>query len=188
MGVALVFLLLVCKLTVATGTLSGLVFYANIVGEIRTIFLPVKSTDALSVFIAWLNLDFGIETCFYDGMDVYYKTWLQFVFPAYLWLLVGLMILVSLFSPKFAKLLGKNPASVLATLILLSYPKILKTVITAAKYIHLLYRDFSCAQKVVLFVYSTLLLYKMNAQICCNNTFVAVLKYIICRAHPVYSQ
>ena len=52
MGVALVFLLLVCKLTVATGTLSGLVLYANIVGANRTIFLPVKSTDAFSVFIA----------------------------------------------------------------------------------------------------------------------------------------
>ena len=50
MGVVLVFLLLVCKLTVATGTLSGLVFYANIVGDNRTIFLPVKSTDAFSVF------------------------------------------------------------------------------------------------------------------------------------------
>ena len=38
MGIALVFLLLVCKLTVATGTLSGLVFYANIVGANRDIF------------------------------------------------------------------------------------------------------------------------------------------------------
>ena len=60
MGVALVLLLLVCKLAVAAGTLSGLVFYANIVGINHTIFLPVRSTDALSVFIAWLNLDFGI--------------------------------------------------------------------------------------------------------------------------------
>ena len=82
MGVVLVFFLLVCKLTVATGTLSGLVFYANIVGVNHTIFLPVGSTDALSVFITWLNLDFGIETCFYEGMDAYSKTWLQFVFPA----------------------------------------------------------------------------------------------------------
>ena len=73
MGVALVILLFVCKLTVATGTLSGLVFYANIVGVNRTIFLPVESTDPLLVFIAWLNLDFGIETCFYDGMDAYSK-------------------------------------------------------------------------------------------------------------------
>ena len=66
MGVALVIFLLVCKLTVATGTLSGLVFYANIVGVNRTIFLPADSTVAFSMFIAWLNLDFSIETCFYD--------------------------------------------------------------------------------------------------------------------------
>ena len=143
MGVALVFLLFVCKLTVATGTLSGLLFYANIVGVNRTIFLPVESAYPLSVFIAWLNLDFGIETCFYDGMTAYIKTWLQFVFPVYIWLLVGLMILVSLFSPKFAKLLGKNPASVLATLILLSYPKILKTVITAVSFTDLEYHIIS---------------------------------------------
>ena len=76
MGVALVFLLLVCKLTVAAGTLSGLVFYTNIVGVNRTTFLPVKSTNAFSVFIAWLNLDFGIETCFYDGMDAYRQAFL----------------------------------------------------------------------------------------------------------------
>jgi len=130
MGVTLVFLLFVCKLTVVTGTLSGLVFYANIVGPNRNIFLPVESTNAFSIFIAWLNLDFGVVTCFYDGLDTYSKTWLQFVFPVYIWVLVGLMIVVSRFSQKFAKLLGNNPVSVLATLILLSYTKILRTLIT----------------------------------------------------------
>ena len=126
MGVALVFLLLVCKLTTATGILSDLLLYTNIAGANRTTFLPVKSTDALSVFIAWLNLDFGIETCFYDGMDAYSKSWLQFVFPVYIWVLVGLIILISHFSQRFANLLGSNPVSVLATLILLSYAKVLR--------------------------------------------------------------
>ena len=139
MGVALVFLLLVCKLTVATGTLSGLVFYANIVGVNRTIFLQVETQNVLSIFIAWLNLDLGIKTCFYDGMDAYSKTWLQFVFPVYIWVLVGLMILVSHFSSRFANLLGNNPVSVLATLILLSYTKILRTLITA---IHITYLEY----------------------------------------------
>ena len=139
MGVALVFLLLVCKLTVATGTLSGLVFYANIVGPNRIIFLPVESTDPFSVFIAWLNLDLGIETCFYNGLDAYSKTWLQFVFPVYIWVLVGLMILVSHFSHRFANLLGNNPVSVLATLILLSYTKVLCTLIAA---IHITFLEY----------------------------------------------
>ena len=151
MGVALVFLLLVCKLTVATGTLSGLVFYANIVRANRTMFLPVKSTDALSVFIAWINLDFGIETCFYDGMDTYSNTWLQFVFPVYIWVLVGVMILVSHFSKRFANLLGSNPVSVLATLILLSYAKILRTLISVVSFTNLEYPDSHYIRRVWLY-------------------------------------
>ena len=141
MGVALVFLLLICKLTVATGTLSGLVFYANIVRVNRTIFLPTESTDPFLIFIPWLNLDFGIETCFIDGLDAYIQTWLQFVFPLYIWVLVGLMILVSNFSHRFANLLGNNPVSVLATLILLSYTKILRTLIAAINITHLEYPE-----------------------------------------------
>ena len=139
MGIALILLLLICQLTVATGTLSGVVFYANIVGINQTLFLPVETTDALSVFIAWLNLDFGVESCFYNGMDAYSKTWLQFVFPVYIWMIVGLLILVSHFSDKFAKLLGNNPVSVLATLILLSYAKILRTIIAAINVTYLEY-------------------------------------------------
>ena len=143
MGIALVLLLFVCKLTVVTGTLSGVVFYANIVGVNRTLFLPVETTDALSVFIAWLNLDFGVESCFYNGMDAYSKTWLQFVFPVYIWMIVGLLILVSRFSDKFAKLLGNNPVSVLATLILLSYAKILRTIIGAINVTYLEYPTYN---------------------------------------------
>ena len=140
MGLALVFFLLVSKLTVATGTLSGLVFYANIVGVNRTLFIP---TNILSVFIAWLNLDFGIETCFYKGMDAYSKTWLQFVFPVYIWVVVGLIILASHFSRRFTKLLGNNPVSVLATLILLSYTKILRNLIAALYVTYLEYPTYN---------------------------------------------
>ena len=143
MGVALVFLLLVCKLTVATGTLSGLLFYANIVGPNRTIFLPVETTNTFSIFIAWLNLDFGIEMCLCNGLDAYSKTWLQFVFPVYIWVLVGLIIVVSHFSHRFTNLLGNNPVSVLATLILLSYTKILRTLIMVLYVTYLEYPTYN---------------------------------------------
>ena len=143
MGIALIFLLFVCKLTVATGTLSGLVLYANIIGPNRNIFLPVESTNAFSIFIAWLNLDFGIKTCFCDGLDTYSKTWLQFVFPVYIWVLVGLMVQVSRSSQRFARLLGNNPVSVLATLILLSYTKILRTLIAVLYVTYLEYPTYS---------------------------------------------
>ena len=140
MGIALIFLLLLCNLTVAKGTLSGLVFYANIVGVNRTIFLP---TDVLPIFIAWINLDFGIETCLYHGLDAYGNTWLQFLFPLYIWVLVGLMVLISNLSQRFANLLGNNPVSVLATLILLSYTKVLSTLIATAYFTHLEYPTYN---------------------------------------------
>ncbi len=77
-GIALVALLLVCNMTVAHGTLNGLVFYANVVSITGLTSLQNCSIHPiLSVFIAWINLDFGVETCFYPGMDTYQKTWLQ---------------------------------------------------------------------------------------------------------------
>ena len=66
-GFGLVALLMVLNLTVSIGTINGLIFYASIVkmGEQREIFFPNGSIPVLSQFIAWLNLDLGIETCFY---------------------------------------------------------------------------------------------------------------------------
>ena len=129
-GVALVLLLLVLRLTVAVGTINGLIFYANIIANnSATFFTP--QTNVLTVFIAWLNLDLGIETCFIDGMDAYTKAWLQFVFPFYVWALVGIIILISHYSSKVATILGTNPTAVLATLFLLSYTKFLRAIIVA---------------------------------------------------------
>jgi len=76
-------------------------FYGNIVTVNCAIFLSqsiVQSssqTNILRVFIAWLNMDLGIETCFFDGMDAYTKTWLQFIFPLYVLSLVGLIIIAN---------------------------------------------------------------------------------------------
>ena len=136
MGVALVALLFILNLTIATGPLNGLVFYANIIRINEAIFFPSYKiysnigTQILSAFIAWLNLDLGIETCFYHLMDSYAKTWLQFAFPAYIFSLVGLIIVAGRLSSTISRLCKFNAVSVLATLVFLSFSKILRTVIT----------------------------------------------------------
>ena len=79
-GVFLVVLLFLLHLTVVAGTLHGLIFYANIVAANHHIFFPQSSNNPASIFIAWLNLDLGIQTCFYSGLDAYAKTWLDLVF------------------------------------------------------------------------------------------------------------
>ena len=134
-GVALVALLLVCNMTLSHGTLNGIIFYANVISITRLASLQSCSILPIpSVFIAWVNLDFGVETCFYSGMDTYQKTWLQFAFPLYIWLLVGAIILVSHYSFTAVKVFGKNNIALLATLFLLSYTKILKTIVTALNF------------------------------------------------------
>lgn len=141
-GIVLVVFLFALKLTVAIGTINGLIFYANVIQVNYSTFFPFGVTNTLSrlstVYIAWLNLDLGIETCFYDGMDMYGRTWLQFVFPIYVWALVGIIIIVSHYtSGKIARMFGKNPIAVLATLFLLSYAKLQRAIITALSVIHL---------------------------------------------------
>ena len=131
-GIVLVLFLFALKLTVSVGTIHGLIFYANVVQVNSAIFIPPGSTNPLTLFVAWLNLDLGIETCFYEGMDAYGKTWLQFVFPIYVWALVVIIIVVSHYSSgKIARLFGRNPIAVLATLFFLSYAKLLRTIIAA---------------------------------------------------------
>ena len=138
-GVALIMIIFLFQLTVSVGTLSGLFFYANIIQANSQAYFPRATINFFTTFISWLNLDLGIETCFYDGMDIYTYSWLQFVFPFYVWLLVGSIIVVCRYSQSVAKQLGKNPVAVLATLLLMSYSKIISAVIIPLTWTYLKY-------------------------------------------------
>ena len=133
-GPVLVGIIKLLDLTISQGTLNGLIFYANIVKATEYIFLPQGKANPLKLFIAWLNLDLGVETCFFNGLSAYSKTWLQFVFPLYIWSIAGLIIILAKYSDRVAKMMGNNSVPVLATLFLLSYAKIFNTIITALSY------------------------------------------------------
>ena len=129
-GPVLVGIIKLLDLTISQGTLNGLIFYANIVKANEYIFLPQGKANPLKLFIAWLNLDLGVETCFFNGLSAYSKTWLQFVFPLYIWSIAGLIIILAKYSDRVAKVMGNNSVPVLATLFLLSYATIFNTIIT----------------------------------------------------------
>ena len=150
-GVLLVAFRTFCNLTVSEGTINGLIFYANIVHTTRSIFFPSEEslTAPYAIFIARLNLDFGYQVCFYSGMDTYSKTWLQFVFPAYIWLIAFLMIVSIHYSATAAKIIGRNAVKVLATLFLLSFAKLQRTIIVALSFTFLNFLDGSTVTKKV---------------------------------------
>ena len=143
-GILLVTALLALNITVAVGLINGFIFYANIVSANSAFFFPSSEPSFPTVFVAWLNLDFGIDVCFLNGLDAYTKTWLQLAFPAYIISLVVAIIKISEYSPKFVRLIGKrDPIATLATLILLSYAKLLSTVIAVLSFSVLHYPDGS---------------------------------------------
>ena len=137
-GIALVIFLSVLNLTVTEGTLPAIVFYANIV-QINSELLfgnaeKSKFISFLKTFIAWINLDVGIEACLYDRMDTLAKALLQFAFPVYIWLISAAIITLSRRSFTVSRLLGNNAVKVLATLILLSYAKLLRAIISGISF------------------------------------------------------
>ena len=133
-GIALVAFVVVLNLTVSVGTINGLIFYANVVKIYEPIFFPDGPIPFLSQFISWLNLDLGIQTCFYDGMDSCGKAWLQFIFPGYVWFILIFIIILSRYSSKVVRLVGRQAIPVLATMILLSYTKLIRIVFQVLRY------------------------------------------------------
>ena len=130
-GFLLVLFINILNLTVTQGLINGVIFYANIIWEHQSIVSQreIKFTRVfLKPFIAWLNLDFGIETCFVKGLDPYTKTWLQFLFPLYIWTIAGLMITAAHYSTRITNLIGNRALHTLCTLFFLSYSKLFRII------------------------------------------------------------
>ena len=129
-GVFLVLVLFCINLTVTDGTVNAFIMYANIISindhvfftNNKHVFTPVYT------FISLANLDLGIQTCFYNGMDDYAKMWLQLAFPVYLMLIAALLIATSRYSITVQRVTARRALPILATLFLLTYTKILRTV------------------------------------------------------------
>ena len=133
-GLFLVFFIKLLNLTISQGTINELIFYVNVISANKHLYYSQTNVNPMTLFIAWLNLDIGIETCFFNGLTAYSRTWLQFVFPLYIWAIAGLIIIIAKYSDRVAKVMGNNGVPVLATLFLLSYAKLFNTIITAMSY------------------------------------------------------
>ena len=137
-GLLLVFFIHYLNLTVTMGTVCGLIFYANVIQDFSiTLFAEQHIpglTQILRVFLAWLNLDFGIATCFYSGMGAFGKSILLAVFPTYIWAISAVIVTLSNRCISLARVVGNNGTKVLATLFLLSYSKMLRVTISSLNF------------------------------------------------------
>ena len=153
LGVILVFILFVLRLTITVGAINGVIFFCNAMSINENLFYNENQFSFLRVFISFINLDLGFDMCFYSEMTQIAKTGLQFVFPIYLWLLIMIIIFTESFTHFRRRISSYSAVPVLATLILLSYSKLLRTTISVFSFVTIHYTsnesDYSVSQSIV---------------------------------------
>ena len=129
-GVLVVVLLFLLHVSVTDGLINTYILYFNIVGVNISLLCPNYNMIAsvCKIIISFVNLNLGIKTCFYNGMDDYTKVWLQMLFPSYLILLTIALIITNLYSTTVRRLTARQGLSVLSTLFVLSYMKSISTI------------------------------------------------------------
>ena len=126
-GLALVTFLYIFDLTIRSGTINTCMFYVNII-NINILILFPNCHSFVCVILSFMNFDFRITSCFYNGMDDYAKEWIQLMLSFYLIIIATVFIILSRYSAKVQRFTAKNALPVLATLFLFSYTKILVNV------------------------------------------------------------
>ena len=127
-GVLLLVLLSICNVTIGTGRINSMLFYANVLRVVNFDFFAIRNSafTFFQTIVNWINFDFSIESCFYNGLSHYAKAWLQFAFPAYLFALLGLIVFAVQKSSRLANAAPHNILAVFTTIVLMSYTKILR--------------------------------------------------------------
>ena len=151
-GPLLIYLLYALRLTLTTGTLNGIIFYAHMAncGILDLLSLNLHQepySKFCFIFLSILNLNLGFPLCFYDGMTELWKAGLSLLFPFYLLTIVVLLIILSRFSPRLSNRIAHSSVQVLVTVVHISFSKLLLAIIdvfTSAK----IYYDSDNSSKV----------------------------------------
>ena len=126
-GALLVFSIFALDLTISRGTVTGTIFIANVFLSANLFSFSVVSVPArpMLILISLIGLSLGFPLCFFDGMTQLNKAILQFAFPVYIISIVVVIIIVSRYSQLVSKLVSHSSVKALATLLFLSYGKLL---------------------------------------------------------------
>ena len=138
-GLAMVALLTFLNVTITEGTISGAIFYANIVYTHRYLFANDHQkvlSKLCRVFVSWLNFDVGFELCFFNGLTGYQQIWLSYGYIFYLMALQATIIFLCRRFIFFTRLFGRHVVKVLATVTFLMYSPLTNAIIQTLTFIN----------------------------------------------------
>ena len=137
-GPLLVYLLYALRFTLTSGTLNGIIFYAQAANagyiDLLSLYLQNKVVEwrvaRFSIItLSFFNLDIGFPLCFYNGMTELWKAGLSLLFPLYLLTIVIVLIILTRFSHRLSNRIAHSSVQVLVTVVHLSFSKlVLKTI------------------------------------------------------------
>ena len=146
-GPLLIYLLYVLRLTLTTGTLNGIIFYAQVANAGLLDVLSIKASHCLPIiwffikvavfWISTMNLNLGFPLCFYNGMNELWKAGLSLLFPLYLLTIVVVLIILSHFSLRLSNKIADSSVQVLVTVVHLSFSKLLLAIIDVFTFVKL---------------------------------------------------
>ena len=123
-GVLIIAVIIALNLTVPVGTLNGIIAWANIMQIYSHTLFPTGSSF-IEIIPGVLSLTNVIESCLYHEMTTCHRLILEFAFPAYLFGLNALMIVLAHYFKRVAHVMGNRLVPTLATLLLLTYNRII---------------------------------------------------------------
>ncbi len=172
-GPLLIAVLFTFTLTLSSGALNGIIFYANLtnIGLYDLITLPFPHNKPLQIcisiattFLEILNANPVFPVCLFDGMNEMHKIIIKLLFQFYIWMIVLILMCVSRYSVWLTRSLGNSSIKVLMTVFHISVCRMLLTLIDV----------FSCTH-----VYSengkTLEVWLVDGSITCYQSYHLVL-------------
>ena len=136
-GPLLVYLLYAFKLTLTTGKINGIIFYAQVMSIARVMQIYTKkdigfvSLKSYSIFVKGLislinlTINFNLPLCLYDGMTELWKSGIGLMFPVYLLTIVIGLIIISRYSVRLSNRIADSSVQVLVTVVHLSFSTLL---------------------------------------------------------------
>ena len=127
-GILLVVVVSILRISFSEGYLNGILFYCHIVNIFTCALAPRFRVNHAFIPIALLSLNLGFETCFYNGLSSLMRAFLRFIFPAYLFVLMGIIILLA----RVSRSLGSvefSAAKTFSTLLFVCYTSVLEACI-----------------------------------------------------------
>ena len=136
-GPLLIYLLYALQLTLSTGEINGIIFYAQLssIGGLMKLYTS-KDIGFISIkfyfifvkgliFLLNLNIKFNLPLCLYDGMTELWKSGIGLMFPVYLLAIVIGLIIISRYSVRLSNRIADSSVQVLVTVVHLSFTTLL---------------------------------------------------------------